>query len=66
MLVFFNDILVHSKNIEELVHHLKTVLQILKEHTLYAKMLIELNYCIFYISRTIIYHLFHYIIIGFR
>jgi hypothetical protein len=38
VLVFFNDILVYSKGLEEHIAHLKTVLQILALHQLYAKM----------------------------
>jgi hypothetical protein len=38
VLVFFDDILVYSKGLEEHTAHLKTVLQILALHQLYAKM----------------------------
>uniref|UniRef100_A0A2N9HH28 Reverse transcriptase n=1 Tax=Fagus sylvatica TaxID=28930 RepID=A0A2N9HH28_FAGSY len=38
VLVFFDDILVYSKGREEHIGHLKTVLQILALHHLYAKM----------------------------
>jgi hypothetical protein len=38
ILVFFDDILVYSKGLEEHTAHLKTVLQILALHQLYAKM----------------------------
>jgi hypothetical protein len=38
VLVFFDDILVYSKGLEEHTIHLKTVLQILALHQLYAKM----------------------------
>uniref|UniRef100_A0A2N9HGX7 Reverse transcriptase n=1 Tax=Fagus sylvatica TaxID=28930 RepID=A0A2N9HGX7_FAGSY len=38
VLVFFDDILVYSKGLEEHIGHLKTVLQILALHHLYAKM----------------------------
>ena len=37
VVVFIDDILVYSKNMEEHVYHLKTVLQTLREHQLYAK-----------------------------
>jgi len=37
MLVFFYDILVYSKNIFDHVHHLQIVLDILKQHQLFAK-----------------------------
>lgn len=36
--VFFDDILVYSKGLEENVNHLKVVLETLKDHTLFAKM----------------------------
>ena len=35
--VFIDDILVYSKSMEEHVYHLRTVLQTLREHQLYAK-----------------------------
>jgi hypothetical protein len=38
VLVFFDDILVYNKGLEEHTAHLKTVLQILALHQLYAKM----------------------------
>jgi hypothetical protein len=38
VLVFFDDILVYSKNIMEYLKHLKLVLEALKQHQLYAKM----------------------------
>uniref|UniRef100_A0A2N9GXS3 Reverse transcriptase domain-containing protein n=1 Tax=Fagus sylvatica TaxID=28930 RepID=A0A2N9GXS3_FAGSY len=38
VLVFFDDILIYSKGLEEHTTHLKTVLQILALHQLYAKM----------------------------
>ncbi|KAL6316337.1 hypothetical protein AAG906_017972 [Vitis piasezkii] len=37
ILVFFYDILVYSKNLADHVHHLQTVLDILKQHQLFAK-----------------------------
>ena len=37
IVVFINDILVYSKSMEEHVYHLRTVLQTLREHQLYAK-----------------------------
>lgn len=37
VLVFFNDILVYSKTLEAHVSHLREVLQLMKEHKLYAK-----------------------------
>jgi hypothetical protein len=37
VLVFINDILIYSKNREEHAEHLKPVLQVLREHQLYAK-----------------------------
>ena len=37
VVVFIDDILVYSKSIEEHVYHLRTVLQTLREHQLYAK-----------------------------
>ena len=36
-IVFIDDIMVYSKSMEEHVYHLRTVLQTLKEHQLYAK-----------------------------
>jgi hypothetical protein len=37
VLVFIDDILIYSKNIEEHEEHLRLVLQVLREHQLYAK-----------------------------
>ena len=37
VLVFFDDILVYSKSIEEHEEHVRKVLQLLREHKLYAK-----------------------------
>jgi hypothetical protein len=44
VIVFWDDILVYSKSKEEHEHHLKMVLQVLREHQLYAK----LSKCSFY------------------
>jgi hypothetical protein len=44
VIVFLDDILVYSKSEEEHEHHLKMVLQVLREHRLYA----NLSKCIFY------------------
>ena len=38
ILVFFDDILIYSKNEEEHEKHVREVLSILREHQLYAKM----------------------------
>ncbi len=43
VLVFFYDILVYSKKMEDHAMHLKLVLQVLEDHQLYAKM----SKCIF-------------------
>jgi DNA replication protein DnaC len=37
LLVFIDDILTYSKNREENEEHLKLVLQVLREHKIYAK-----------------------------
>ena len=44
VIVFFDDILIYSKSEEEHEHHLRMVLQLLREHQLYAK----LSKCSFY------------------
>jgi hypothetical protein len=44
VIVFLDDILVYSKNEEEHEEHLRMVLQVLREHQLYAK----LSKCDFY------------------
>jgi hypothetical protein len=38
VIVFLNDILIYSKSEEEYEHHLRLVLQVLREHQLYAKL----------------------------
>jgi hypothetical protein len=43
-IVFLDDILVYSKSKEEHEHHIRMVLQVLREHQLYAK----LSKCLFY------------------
>jgi hypothetical protein len=43
MLVFFDDILIFSKSLEEHTSHLQTVLQVLKDNKLYAK----ISKCVF-------------------
>ena len=37
VVIFIDDILVYSKSMEEYMYHLRTVLQTLREHQLYAK-----------------------------
>jgi hypothetical protein len=44
VIVFLDDILIYSKSEEEHEHHLRLVLQVLREHQLYAK----LSKCSFY------------------
>jgi hypothetical protein len=44
VIVFLDDILIYSKSEEEHEHHLRMVLQVLREHQLYAK----LSKCSFY------------------
>ena len=55
VIVFLDDILVYSKSEEEHEHHLRMVLQVLREHQLYAK----LSKCSFYQNR--IHYLGHII-----
>jgi hypothetical protein len=38
VIVFLDDILIYSKSEEEHEHHLRMVLQVLREHQLYAKL----------------------------
>ena len=37
VLVFFNDILIYSKNEEDNAHHVRCILKLLRENNLYAK-----------------------------
>uniref|UniRef100_A0A8R7K235 Reverse transcriptase domain-containing protein n=1 Tax=Triticum urartu TaxID=4572 RepID=A0A8R7K235_TRIUA len=46
VLVFFDDILIFSKSLSEHLEHLQIVLQLLKEHQLYAK----LSKCVFAVT----------------
>ena len=38
LLVFIDDILIHFKNKDDHVNHLRTVLQIFREHQVYVKL----------------------------
>jgi hypothetical protein len=44
VIMFLDDILIYSKSKEEHEHHLRLVLQVLREHQIYAK----LSKCYFY------------------
>jgi hypothetical protein len=55
VIVFLDDILVYSKSEEQHEHHLRMVLQVLREHQLYAK----LSKCSFYQNK--IHYLGHII-----
>jgi hypothetical protein len=55
VIIFLDDILVYSKSEEEHEHHLRIVLQVLREHQLYAK----LSKCPFYQNK--IHYLGHVI-----
>jgi hypothetical protein len=44
VIVFLDDILIYSKSKEDHEHHLRLVLQVMREHQLYAK----LSKCSFY------------------
>lgn len=37
MLVFFDDILIYSKSFEDHLEHVGAILQVLKDHSLFAK-----------------------------
>ena len=47
VLVFFDDILIYSKNEEEHESHIRKVLSILRKHQLYAKM----SKCTFFVEK---------------
>ena len=47
MLIFFDDILIYSKTLQEHKEHLSIVLQLLKEHQLFAKM----SKCVFAVQQ---------------
>jgi hypothetical protein len=49
VIVFLDDILIYFKSEEEHEHHLRLVLQVLREHQLYAK----LSKCLFIKIRSI-------------
>jgi hypothetical protein len=49
VIVFLDDVLIYSKFEEDHEHHLRVVLQVLREHQLYAK----LSKCSFYKSKSI-------------
>jgi hypothetical protein len=55
VIVFLGDILIYSKTKEDHEHHLRMVLQVLREHNLYSK----LSKCIFY--QKMIHYLGHII-----
>jgi hypothetical protein len=55
-MIFLDDILVYSKSEEKHEHHLRLVLQLLREHQLYAK----ISKCYFYQEK--IHYLGHIIL----